>query len=199
MLENDDVNPEQSVAKVETLRSDMSEILRALVIIESHERTDKRSYTSLDLIEGLNIIRHVIKTRLSEGALDEWKNDHKNKYTALFNSITEEAKTAVELAFQVNGSKPPRFVHTYTTLLLDRVVGTLSLLGPDAATMLVDPIIDSLIVIVEETESENIADLDAAKKKLATFRKGVFTKRAMTKAERGDLIQSLFERLQQAA
>lgn len=133
------------------LVSEVKKVMRSLDLSEPADAVkDPRSFTFIDLIEALSTLEDVVKSRLnSEGGTlndgsqvaangKEWQGDEKKGFESLFRSIGEEAKDAIRTVFTIpqgdgTTSTLPRFVNSFNSLIVDRVIDGLRSMGIDEA------------------------------------------------------------------
>ena len=188
--------PVSDVTDIALLRSEVTDILKNLSSIEYNEVLDSRSFSSMDVIEAINITRSIIKTRLTYGSLVEWRKDDQNEYLNLFNSIAEEIKLAITFLFSTDDRKrTARFVHTFNNLIVERIVQMCKVIGPTGTVSLIDPLIDQFII--EFQKHDEFTSIDAAQQSLQQYRREVMRKHPVFKT-RLELIQHLFEQVQAA-
>ena len=183
--------------RIGALREETAQILRALCQIETHQKLDSRSFSCLDLVEAVEVTERIINGRLS-GSFDEWKHDDKQAYRALFQSVGNEIKEANMLLFLTNDGKALRFVHPYNSLLVDRLMELLKLIGPSGAKALIGPLVQDMKNTVANIETVDPADLNIAMAVLESLRKAP-VKKKLTKAERLHVIRNACERLKEEA
>ena len=183
--------------RIASLREEIAQILRALCQIETHQKSDARSFSGLDLIEAVEISERIINARL-EGSFLEWKHDDKQAYKALFQSIGNEIKEANMLLFLTTDNKALRFVNAYNSLLVDRLIELLKLIGPSGAKSLIAPLIQDMKNTIANIETIDPTDLNIALALLESFRTTP-VKKKLTKAERLHVIRNVCERMKEEA
>lgn len=183
--------------RIGSLREEIAQVLRALCQIETHQKADARSFSGLDLIEAVEITERIVNARL-QGSFDEWKHDDKQAYRALFQSIGNEIKEANMLLFVTADNKALRFVNAYNSLLVDRLMELLKLIGPSGAKSLVGPIAQDMKNTISNIETVDPTDLNIALALLESFRKTP-VKKKLTKAERLHVIRNVCERMKEEA
>lgn len=156
---------------VKLLHDEVFAIVNCLLVIEQNTPSnDPRAFTCIDVCEALRMMDDVITARLSE-ELDDWKpGKNVEKHSSLFCSIKEQVKTTIELAFNLGGRKPPRFVYTFNQLFIERYMQWLKLIGPSGALEMSPIIVLQLIHYIEELDEEAQPSIDVAKKSLYSMR-----------------------------
>lgn len=183
--------------RIVALREQIAQVLRALCQIETHQNQDSRSFSGLDLAEAIEVSEHIVNSRL-EGSFDEWKHDEKQGYHALFQSIGNEIKEANMLLFLSIDNKTLRFVNSYNSLVVDRLIELLKMIGPSGAKALIGPLTQDMKNTIGSIETIDPTDLHIALALLETFRKAP-VKKKLTKAERLHLIRVVCERMKEEA
>lgn len=186
--------------KIAMLQDDISQIIRCLVQIETHDNLDSRSYTSLDLIEALDITQRIIFERLNHSdSVDEWKNDHKRRYSALWTSIKKQVIETLTTHFVDKNKKLLRFVHTFNNLIVERMILMFQHLEPSGTLSLGEFLFMEFRAVVEELDSEDPREAEIARNTLQNYRKVKMEKPVLTYETRLDYIRSLFEHIQHHA
>ncbi len=181
--------------KITMFRGQIAQVLRSLVLIEAHRPIDDRSYTTFDLLEAIELTEKIVYDRLEEG-YDEWRNDDKQQYNALFGSIRSQISETMSINFQNMKGESLIFVNSYNTLVVDRLVSIFRLLGPLGTAALLTPLIQEMKNTVSEIESKDPADLKIAQSVLDTFRKS-HKPTTLTRVSREQVIRNICERLQE--
>lgn len=193
-------DPKQQDAIASSIKTYQT-VLRMLIQSTGGGLVDSaRAQSESDLLEALDITEHVIQERLSTTAR-EWKNDHKQKYQALFNSIEKEAKEAVQINFSSPSQKGVGFVISkFEQLVIEPIVQILRAAGPDQAKRILPQIIsDSKQVIFASERQFHVDDVAVARKILLDYSKrraGTDKPKKMTKQQRLQLIRKVVERMQ---
>lgn len=159
--------------------------------------------TESDLFEALFLVKQTVHDRLStESGPDEWKNDYKQNYQALFNSIQEEARSCV----RANFSSPNRLgigyvVDKFNEIVIETFIDILKLVGPSKAKQTIDLLVcDGQKAIYDITQRNyDETDLQIAKQILQKYsdkhqRKNV--RQPTSKRQRYHLIANAVERVQ---
>ena len=190
-------NTNDVAERIASLREEIAQVLRALCQIETHQKADARSFSGLDLIEAVELSERIINARLN-GSFLEWKHDDKQTYKALFQSIGNEIKEANMLLFLTADGKSLRFVNSYNSILVDRLMELLKMIGPSGAKALIGPLVQDMKNTITSMESIDPMDLNIALSLLESFRK-VPVKKKLTKAERLHVIRNVCERMKEEA
>jgi hypothetical protein len=183
--------------RIATLREEVAQVLRALCQIEIHQIQDDRAYSGLDLIEAVDVTEQIVASRLA-GSFLEWKHDDKQHYKALLQSIGNEIKEANMLLFVTTSGKSLRFVSSYNSLIVDRLVELFKLIGPSGTKALINPFIQDMKNTVSGMETVDPTDLHIAQSLLESFRKAP-VKKKLTKEERLHVIRNVCERIKEEA
>lgn len=182
-----------SSSKVDVLRADIFQILESLIVLEWQEiKNDIRVYTTLDILEALSTMERVLVSRLSD-CLDEWKGDDKKQYRSLFQSIEREVKDTITRVFLNPKQKTLRFVHTFNTLLVNRFVELLRLIGAQGAVDMVPLMVGELVAYVSDLEESQQQDVPSAQKRLNSLRASQQENKVLTKNQRLDIIRQAAE------
>lgn len=187
--------PVSEVTDIAQLRSEVSDILRCVASIEHNEIQDNRSFTSLDVAQSMEVVKTVIDKRLAGDNLVLWRRDDQNEYVNLFNSICEEIKLSVTTLFIVDQRRPPRFVHTFNNLVVERIVQICKVIGPSGSKSLLEPLTDQFMK--DFYSVDDFTSVEEAQQTLQKYRREVMVKRRKFK-NRLELIQHLFEQVQVA-
>lgn len=109
--------------------------------------------SELDLLEALDIVREVVKGRLTSKEVniqgsqvklghEEWTGDKKAGYRRLFGSIRSEVKEALRLNFKRTGHEGLTFLMThFTRQVVDPILDILQKVGPQQASAEVDNLV----------------------------------------------------------
>ena len=189
-------NPAQAASgmgndAVINLTAEIKKVMRSIDLAEPDTAAwdDPRSFTFLDLIEALEIAETVALERLnSEGAVVdipgrpgetehvaangvEVEGDDQNNYTRFFNSIGDEIKDAIRTVFSVPSGEGesnilPRFVQTFNSQIVDRLMDALQDVGPQQAAQVVSPIISAAKRAVINQEQSRGTTTSAENKQL---------------------------------
>jgi hypothetical protein len=186
------LSPEQIGEKISALRNDITQIARALCMIEAHQPLDNRSFTLQDLLDAVDMTKQVIESRLEEGMYKEWKNDHKQEYAALFNSISTQVSETLSLHFKNEDGKSLRFVHSFNILIVRRLFIMFRLLGPSSTHSLAPALLDEIKQTILEVESVDPIDLQVGQAVLNNFRKAP-AQPIISKSAREQMIRKICE------
>lgn len=173
---------------VVTLTTDLTQLFKAVVSLEAIQ--DERSYTTLELMEAIDLIRDVLAGRLEEG-FDDWKDDAKYGYETFFDSVKQQTRMTLTGHFTLPGKKLPRFVDVFNTLVLDRLYKLFVELGPEATCNMLGPILNMFSDIIQSDELDPMS-IQGAKATLAGFRQRT---RKLTSAERLSLIRRVCQKI----
>lgn len=162
-------------------------------------RVDKsKAQSQTDIIEALDLVETVVSSRLSTSP-DEWKNDHKQKYKALFNSIETEAKQAVHINFAAPNEHGVGFVISkFQQLVIETIVDILRAVGPENAKHVNDAIIDDARETARNVKQQfHDDDAHVAQHVLRKYiQQRGSTSTKMSKKERLQVIAKVVERMQ---
>lgn len=182
--------------KISKLISEINQILYGMVALEYIE--DNRSYSTIDILEALNLTSQIVTERIQDG-FDDWKNDDIHNYYHFFNSVKEQTIITIENNFKLPCvNKYPRFVDTFNGLVLERLFKLFSSLEPVGTISMVGSLIDMFSTTVSEIEiNDNIEiAIKDAQKLLAQYRR--YTNQEKKVDTRLNLIQSLFEKVKES-
>lgn len=187
------LSPEQIGEKITALRTDVTQIARALCMIEAHQPIDDRVYTIQDLLDAVDTTADVIHSRLQEGMYLEWKNDNKQEYVALFNSISSQVSETLSLHFKNEDGKSLRFVHSFNILIVRRLFIMFRLLGPSSTNSLAPALLDEIKQTILGVDSIDPIDLKVGQTVLNDFRKTP-ARPLVSKSARAQMIRNICER-----
>lgn len=164
----------------------------------SHWLTSIR-HSALDIIEALDLTHQVIKDRLSVSNINEWKNDDKQQYKALYTSIEEQVKETIHLNFAHKQQQSGFLIGKFNELFIEELFQIISKLSPTDCYNFIDPFLETSkqYVLTDETEIHP-DDALVAKTILVNLAKSKRTKPTrMTRKQRLDLIARVVEQIQE--
>lgn len=186
-------------SRISLVRTEISQLCLALTELEADSHVDIRSYTSLDIMEAIVVTERVILDRLTDG-FDDWKGDDNKDFVALFNSIKSQVIETLERNFSTKQGKTLRFIHSFSTLIVERIIEVALLLGPSGTLSLISPIMAQLTLAVEEHETYDATRVNSANEVLASHRREAPKKKVtLNKDTRLEYIRTMFEQSRDSA
>lgn len=180
--------------RIVTLTNEITQILTLMVTLEDIQ--DSRSYSTLDIIEALDLTQVVVAERVADG-YNDWRNDAEKRYENFFASVKDQCRITITNCFTLPDRKAPRFVDTFNLLILERLFDMLSELGPDASGAMVAPLIDMFKIHLEQVDLVDPLSAMEVQKQLAAFRKQTLAPKVLSQNQRLDFIRIFVEKVQE--
>lgn len=164
-----------SAAGHDDLENKVKHIIRALTTLTGEEhfeerlKSDGRSYSELDLLEALEIVKKVVHDRLAQNP-DQYKDD--SDHERFFESIKNEINEALSgyFASPDKKGKGPRFINMFKMHIVEPIIAALQKVGPEASGEMVDKMVSNAKAdVVNTVLSTSAEDMSAARNILTNY------------------------------
>lgn len=137
---------------VNTLVSKYQNVLKMLVQYSSGSQEVLHAQCESELLQALDLVEQVVIDRLSTNP-NEWKNDHKQEYKALFNSIESEAKEAVHTYFSSPTTYRAGFIISkFQQLVVEPMIAITKKAGPDNGKQVISIIVKDAKTVINSID-----------------------------------------------
>lgn len=192
------MNDNDNAQQIEQLTKRYNQILKLVVQLIDQPNNNSNIQTRRDLVEALDIAQQVITERLRFNP-NEWKNDKKQHYKALFMSIEQEVQESIRLTFSSPSQQYVGFIlNKFLQLAIEPMVEVIQKHGISVAQQTTDSVFANAKQHVFDIPEVNDTDQGMiAKTTLDSFsQKRLYTQKKLSKQQRYDMIARVAERVQ---